>query len=353
MELHFNSTARFTHWAVKSGILQEPFVLIDIGVQAGEHPRWHLLGDHLVVHGFDPIEEVIDELQRQNIGHPNRHYHWLAIGSEDGERSFYFNATDPFSSSFYQQGKDRFGLQELRREQERRVKLRRLDGLLAEGAIPPADFLKCDVEGFEKEVFLGAPAVLRSALAIESESNFAVSPELPGSHFGELQAILLGAHLLTFDLAFNRVPRASYLREIRRRGRNHLLSRTAGKPGTLNVLFARDLIDERDHPENYTTASEPLSADRLIKMMIIMELYGLSDIALDTADRFSDLLAPRMDVEKAFDLLADPLGGMPDSPRYRSPMATAINLVPKQIRRRVRRIIGERATNAILDRFFR
>jgi hypothetical protein len=100
MELHFNSTARFTHWAVKSGILQEPFVLIDIGVQAGEHPRWHLLGDHLVVHGFDPIEEVIDELQRQNIGHPNRHYHWLAIGSEDGERSFYFNATDPFSSSF-------------------------------------------------------------------------------------------------------------------------------------------------------------------------------------------------------------------------------------------------------------
>ncbi len=88
-------------------------------------------------------------------------------------------------------------------------------------------------------------------------------------------------------------------------------------------------------------------------MMIIMELYGLSDIALDTAERFSDLLAPRMDVEKAFDLLADPLGGIPDSPRYRSPMATAINLVPQQIRRRVRRIIGEQATNAILNRFVR
>jgi FkbM family methyltransferase len=354
MDLHFNIASRFTRWVTKTGTLQQPFVLIDVGVQAGEHPRWHLLGDHLVVHGFDPIEEVIDGLRQQNARRPNRHYHWLAAGSADGERNFYFNATDPFSSSFYPQGKNRFGLHELRSEQERPVKVRRLDGLLAEGAIPPADFLKCDVEGFEKEVLLGAPTLLRSALAVESESNFGVSPAYRRSHFGELQAILLEAHFLIFDLAFDRAPRASYVREIRRRGRDRdPPSRTVGKPSTLNVLFARDPIDERDRPENYTTAPEPLGTDRLIKLLIIMELYGLNDIALDTAERFSDLLDSRMDIEKALDLLADPFCVVHPLRRPRSPLAMAISLVPRQIRRRVQHLIGERSTNAILSRLLR
>jgi hypothetical protein len=47
--------------------------------------------------------------------------------------------------------------------------------------------------------------------------------------------------------------------------------------------------------------------DQLIKMMIIYELHGLSDIALDTAERFADRLAERLDVDKAVNLLADPL----------------------------------------------
>jgi hypothetical protein len=40
--------------------------------------------------------------------------------------------------------------------------------------------------------------------------------------------------------------------------------------------------------------------------MIVYELYGLSDVALDTAICFVEQLAPRLDVEQAVDLLADP-----------------------------------------------
>jgi hypothetical protein len=119
------------------------------------------------------------------------------------------------------------------------------------------------------------------------------------------------------------------------------------------VLFARDPIDERDRPENYTTAPEPLGTDRLIKLLIIMELYGLNDIALDTAERFSDLLDSRMDIEKALDLLADPFCVVHPLRRPRSPLAMAIGLVPRQIRRRVQHLIGERSTNAILSRLLR
>ena len=72
--------------------------------------------------------------------------------------------------------------------------------------------------GFEKEVFLGAREMLRSVLGVESETNFDISPTYPMRHFGTLQQLLLDAHLLTFDLSCNRVPRASFVRALASKG---------------------------------------------------------------------------------------------------------------------------------------
>jgi FkbM family methyltransferase len=305
MDLHFNLNAAFTDWVVSSGSLHGPFVVVDVGVQGGESPRWHRLRNHLVVHGFDAIKEVVEALHEQSRGNPNRHYHWIAAGSKDEECEFYFNALDPCSSSFYPQGKDRFAIE--RREQRRMVLVRRLDTLLRESIIVRPDFLKIDVEGFEKEVLVGAEEVLRSALGIETETNFGVSPTYPKSHFATLQEILLRRHFLVFDLNFNRIPRASFQRALAGKRLSPLSDQqSVGKPATLNVLFCRDLIDETDRPENYTSACDPFTIDQIIKLMIIYELYGLNDIAVDTAERFKDRLAGRLDVEKAITLLADP-----------------------------------------------
>jgi FkbM family methyltransferase len=308
MDLHFNIESSFTKWVVSAGLLREPFVVVDVGVQGGENPRWHLLGDYLIVHGFDAIEEVVHTLQRQNSGNSKRVYHWIAAGSEDEDRTFYYNANDPCSSSFYPHGADRFGLMDGRAEQPRQVHVRRLDTLLADGTIPTADFLKIDVEGFEKEVLLGAPALLRSVLGVETETNFGVSPTYPKGHFCTLHELLTVAHLLVFDLNFDRMPRYNFTQALSRMKTLPIADlQEIGKPATLNVLFCRDLIDNTDHPENYTTPGEPANIDQIIKTMIIYELYGLSDVALDTVVRFSDLFGERLDVEKAIALLADPL----------------------------------------------
>ncbi len=306
MDLTYNATAHFTRWIIDGGALHEPFVVVDIGVQGGENPRWHLLGDHLIVHGFDAIEEVVETLRHESGGNPKRQYHFIAAGDVDEERTFYFNSVDPCSSSFFQSGNDRSSASGARIQQHRKVKLRRLDTLLAEGAIPKADFLKIDVEGFEKFVLLGAQAFLESVLGMECESNFGVSPTYPDSHLGTVQQLLLKHHLLIFDLNFNRIPRASFQEALARKGLPPVLDqRSVGKPATLNVLFCRDLIDDTDHAENYATPSPPLSADRILKMMIIYELHGLNDIALDTLVRYRDELSDRIDVDQAIDLLAD------------------------------------------------
>ena len=166
MELCYNLDAAFTRWVVKDRHLEEPFVLVEVGVQGGEQRRWEQLGDQLILHGFDAIEEAVAQLERRNTKKNNRYYHWIAAGSADEERVFYFNPSEPTASSMYLRGQSRFDVVPV--QQARTVPVRRLDTLFEEGLIPRADFLKVDVEGFEKDVFLGASQLLAAGvLAVE------------------------------------------------------------------------------------------------------------------------------------------------------------------------------------------
>ena len=307
-QLCFNDHAPFTRWAVEQNHLQEQFVVVDIGVQGGESPRWDLLGDRLVIHGFDAIKEVIESLKALNLGKAHRHYHWIAAGDEDGERTFYFNQSDPYSSSLFEQGENRFGTAQSVTANSRQVPIRRLDTLLEQGLLPKADFLKVDVEGFEKHVLMGAEKLLGSdLLGIETETNFSTSPEYPKSHFGTIQELVLAHNFLVFDINFNRIPRATFQQALQRTGRKPVTDqRSVGKPATLNVLFCRDLIGEVDSSQNFQTKRSHPTIDQIIKMMIIYELHGLNDIAVDTAERYRDDLSQRLDVDLAIRLLTDP-----------------------------------------------
>ena len=122
MELAFNENPRFTKWLASSGALHEQFVVIDVGVLGGENPRWRFFGDHLIVHGFDAIREVINELSQSNANSPNKTFHGYAIGNEDGERTFFFKPRNPTNSSFYDAPNPHV--------EARTVPIRRLDTLL-------------------------------------------------------------------------------------------------------------------------------------------------------------------------------------------------------------------------------
>jgi FkbM family methyltransferase len=144
---------------VRKGLLESPFVFIDVGVQGGIHPRWLHLGPSLRVYGFDPLEETIGPLTRLNL--PNHTYQAIALGDADGERDFFVPGILPASSFFpraAEQDQVRMAIDASNWQgiQTRRVPMRKLDTLLAEGAIPPADFIKIDCEGFEPAVLKGA-----------------------------------------------------------------------------------------------------------------------------------------------------------------------------------------------------
>ena len=81
-----------------------------------------------MVHGFDAIKEVIDDLSAQNAKAANKTYHWFAIGNEDGEREFFFKPSNPTNSSFYKVPDPEL--------QSRAVPVRKLDTLLEGGGHP-------------------------------------------------------------------------------------------------------------------------------------------------------------------------------------------------------------------------
>ena len=202
--------------------------------------------------------------------------------------------------------------------------MRKLDTLLSEGVIPKADFMKVDVEGFERDVFLGARALLAAGvLGVESETNFSTSPTYPDTHFGLIQAVLLQHGMFVFDINFNRVPRAAYHAARSVRNLPQVPSEGTGKPATLNVLFCRDLTTERDGGLYYAKLPPKPSVDQILKAMSIYELHGLNDIAVDTAARFSNELGQRLDVERAIDLLSRATGHV----RLRDPPPAAQEVV--------------------------
>ena len=344
MELYNHEEPSFTRWVIANKLLHEPFVVVDVGVQGGEHPRWQHLGEYAHIHGFDAIHEVIDGLKAVRQGQATRSYYAMALGNEDGQREFYVSA-DTYSSSFFSADRAQTGRQNGITLGSRGVDIRRLDTLFADGTLPPADYIKIDCEGFEPEVLRGGKAYMArsNVLCVTVETNFGVSPVYPRTPFADINDLLVAHRLLVFDLIAVRTPRPSYA-----------AARTAspwpaadpmtdvpdlqvGQPGTFDFLFCRDLVREHTNPEGYVGAQSvsPPTPDKLIKSMINFELHGLMDCAVDIAEHFRPVLATRLDVGLAIKLLLR----RPPQTRYIPEMANAMDMI-SALRQRVEQALA-------------
>ena len=312
VDLYHHPSPPFTNWVMANRLLHSKFVVIDIGCQDGEHPRWALLGDLVEFHGFDPIREVIEGLRRE--APPGRSYYDIALGDEDGEREFFVNKTTQ-GSSFYARDYAGPNVDQGIRRGPRTVPIRRLDTLFASGALPRANYIKLDCEGFEPEVLRGGRAYLRASgpLCVTSETGFGgVSSVYPHGHFHAVNEILAEHQLLVFDVNMVRWARPSYQAA---RAAQPLMEPDpltdvphldVGALGPLDVILCRDFVAEKHHPENYQFSGVPTgrpSVDQLIKAMINFELHGLMDCAYDLAVEFRDELGSRLDVDKVAELL--------------------------------------------------
>src|SRR6266446_6551484 len=155
-QLYNNVSPAFTTWVIENDLFEEPFVVIDVGVQGGPHPCWKHLKDKVRVYGFDAIPEVVEELNAQK--QPNEIYFATALGDEEGTRDFHVRSSGSsyYGSSFYEMPSDLEGLGAVHPALLSKIPITRLDTLFAKGVIPPADHIKVDCDGHDPEVIRGA-----------------------------------------------------------------------------------------------------------------------------------------------------------------------------------------------------
>lgn len=124
----------------------QPAVVYDVGAADG---AWTRLAATVWPNAkfvcFEPLQEREEALNGLAQDLPGRVQTLrIGVGSEDSEMKMGV-AEGLWASSFAYGGVS-----------ERTLPVRRLDGLVAEGAIPPVSFLKLDVQGFELRVLDGA-----------------------------------------------------------------------------------------------------------------------------------------------------------------------------------------------------
>lgn len=293
-ELHSNLDAPFTRWLVETGALKE-FTVIDAGARGGVHPRWNALGPALRLFGFDLFPDAFEGLSDDE----SHHYFLIALGEKDGEIEV-VNKT--FETMMYP-GKPEPG------EVVEKVQVRKLDTLFKSGAIPTADFIKMDCEGFEHYVLDGAEEYFAASnlIGAEAESSFHPSFHNHRTQFVECQIPLVKQRLVVADIQMTRPSEKSYIERLEKGAMPYL--HNVRIPRTVNALFLRDLRSERYSPANYAfrAPEHKPSIDTILKTVVVLEIHCLISAAAELVEQFKDDLAPAIDVEKALSLLVPPV----------------------------------------------
>jgi len=264
------------NFIAESGVLDSPFVLVDVGARDGIHIRWRPFESAMEVYGFDAIADI----QAPNERH---RYFKLALGNYDGESLFHV------PDNLYEARVSPDGTQ--------KVPIAKIDTLWAREKLPLADFIKIDCEGHEPDILKGADEYLAASniLGADIETNFHVSPTLPFSHFAEIHAPLLKQRLLVANFAFESAAGKSILPWC----------------GTCNVLFARHFVNERNHSNCYAMRPpDPNpSPDAILKTIALLDVYALKAPAITLVREFRDVISSRLDPNTVYKklIVSDPI----------------------------------------------
>lgn len=146
--------------AVMRQVVRAGDVVFDIGGHVGVHSAHlsRLVGPAGIVHVFEPNPRQHDILAHTAALCGNVTLHRFGLSDREGQALLFVPAGDAATASLSDWTEGRLGAVE-----HTTCDVRRLDSLIAEGAVRLPAFVKCDVEGAERLVFEGARSVLDRA----------------------------------------------------------------------------------------------------------------------------------------------------------------------------------------------
>lgn len=252
-------------WSVIEPHLREPIVIVDAGAmdptfKQGAPEYVPDFGTRYETIGFEPLEDECALLNK----YLSKGCKFLPYALGDGtERVFHRCSYEP-TSSIYPPDQELLGhFQKMRELHEVvkswPVKTVRLDDL---AEVSHVDYLKCDVQGAELDVFRGAERLLGDALVVEAEVEFV--PLYKGQPlFAEVDVFLRGRGLVFhfFPALFGRAFKPMLMR------------------GDGELAFRQQLWGDAVYVRDFTRLAE-LSPERLLKYAaIVHDVYQSYDLA--------------------------------------------------------------------------
>jgi len=289
-DLFYNVDAQFTKWLVKSDALESDFALVAFEAEERRVARFRVLDDRLVVHRLGFGRQILssDAPSLRQKG-PREYFHSLEKAVDE-----------PALGSF----RENFAL-ERRGKQSASGPWKAVGTYLQSGTISAVDFLTVTVGGEDisapEEVgavaefaLLGIDASIRPSKAYTKPAA-----DARAAHFPAADAFCSRGFRL-YDLNFDRFVRPAYLA-----ARSQLYgggaNLDAGIPSTFNCLFCRELPESGKSKRR--RAEGPAAVDQILKLLVICELYGIKDIAVEMLLAHASELEKRIDLEKGLALL--------------------------------------------------
>lgn len=283
----------------------DPLSVVDVGARGGFEWFWSFYDDQARVIGFEPDPEECNRLNQQVSNTKNRYFP-VALDETVRKRIFYV-AGFPQGSSLYKPDMKFFHRlpDEVNVTVVREIEINTvdLDSFSRENGLEPVEFIKLDVEGGELSVLKGSERLLKkSVIGLSIEVGFCRYREnMPV--FSEVDLYLKSLGFEPFDLSLYR-----HARKALPEPRWFEQGQDATKRGQLvwgQALYLRDAVAElnSDCPNKL---QDGWNEKKLLKLVSIMELFSLSDCAIEllqatqrkgmlrnwNVDQLADLLVP-------------------------------------------------------------
>ena len=268
---HINLRPKLTTFLVSSLYFKnEPLTVVDVGARGGLEAYWKVYGDQIRVIGFEPDVRECRRLNR--VFKNNQRFYPYALWQSSTKRNFYV-MKNAASSSFFKPKDDFWDRFPDRKNLAIRKTLKlntiSLDDFAKKQRIDNIDFIKMDAEGAELAVLKGAVNLLKkSILGLTCEVLF-VQTAHNQPVFSEIDLFLKSLGFDLFDLGLYRLGRKTFSKEPGPKKQGQVILGHA--------LFLRDLASEI---ESGSRRKDP-DQIQILKMISIMELFGLYDCAAE------------------------------------------------------------------------
>ncbi len=287
----------------------ETFSILDGGARGGpSDPRWRSIGDErLVIHGFEVDEAECGRLNREASESDLRHHYYpVALWSSEGSLTIYENKAAGGGSAYpqnlaltnrwkFQNATQKFDARDIFYPiGEVSFATTTIDSWARKHAIAGLDFLKLNVQGAELEILKGAPDTLKSIVGMQLEVSF-VESYFGRPFFADVDAFVRRQGFHFFDLVgLHYLGRAaSPVTSMHTPGLYPLHGQLIEAHG----LYFRDPLASSagGHDDN-------LSADQVLKLAAIAEIYGQVEYAFELLGWLSGRLREGGDMERSRDI---------------------------------------------------